>query len=153
MDVRGSVRTCVNLYSTFCSEFAIKQYFQVSFSGVEVGPFDGDVSWFSPGISYAWDQEYNTASLALIYHATSTSSEGDLRHLMVIIVSTTPDFTEKDSDFRSLHTWSSTERGMVNKVKESLIKSMPWNTKGTTAPHHPRGRLQLLHLHHRQGLQ
>ena len=95
---------------------------------------DGDVSWFSPGESYAWDQEYNMAALALVYHATSTSSEGDLRHLMETIVSTTPDFTEKYSDFRPPHTWSTTQQGMVKKVKELLIESMPWNRKGTTAP-------------------
>ena len=75
---------------------------------------DDDVTWFSIGESYAWDQEYKMAALALVYHATSTSSEVDLRHLMETIVSTTPDFTEKDSDFRPPHTWSTTEQGMVN---------------------------------------
>ena len=95
---------------------------------------DGDVSWFSSGESYAWDQEYNMAALALVYHATSTSSEADLKHLMKTIVSTTPDFTEKDSDFRPPRTWSTTEQSMVKKVKELLIESMPWDTKGTTAP-------------------
>ena len=69
----------------------------------------GDVPWFSPGESYAWDQEYTMAALALVYHATSTSSEGDLRQLMETIVSTTPDFTEKDSDFRPPRTWSTTD--------------------------------------------
>jgi hypothetical protein len=43
---------------------------------------DDDASWFSPGESYAWDQEYKMAALALVYHVTPTSSEGDLRHLM-----------------------------------------------------------------------
>ena len=85
---------------------------------------DGDVSWFSPGESHAWDQEYTMAALALVYHATSTSSEDDLKHLMGTIISTTPDFTEGDSDFRPPRTWSTTERGMVNKVKELLIESM-----------------------------
>ena len=75
------------------------------------------------------------AALALVYHATSTtSSEDDLRHFMETIVSTTPDFTEKDSDFRPPRTWSTTEHGMVKKVKELLIESMPWDRKGTTAP-------------------
>ena len=64
---------------------------------------DDDVHWFSPGESFAWDQEYNMAALALVYHATSTSSEGDLRYLMETIVSTTPDLTEKYSDFRPPH--------------------------------------------------
>jgi hypothetical protein len=95
---------------------------------------DDDVSWFSPGESYAWGQEHSVAALALVYHATLTSSVGDLRHLMETIVSTTPDLTEKDSDFRPPHTWSTTERGMVKKVKELLIESMPWDTKGSTAP-------------------
>ena len=74
------------------------------------------------------------AALALVYHATSTSSEGDLRHLVESIVSTTPDLAEEDSDFRPPRTWSTTEQGIVNKVKELLIESMPWDTKGTTAP-------------------
>ena len=81
----------------------------MGFFGIEVSPMDGDVSWFSPGESYAWDQEYNMAALALVYHATSTSSEGDFRHLMETIVSMTPDFTEKYSDFRPRHTWSTTD--------------------------------------------
>ena len=68
----------------------------------------GDVPWFSPGESYAWDHEYTMAALALVYHATSTSSDGDLRHLMETIVSTTPDFTDKGSDFRPPRT-STTE--------------------------------------------
>jgi hypothetical protein len=38
---------------------------QVGFSGIEVSPKDADVSWFSPGVSYAWDQEYTMAALAL----------------------------------------------------------------------------------------
>jgi hypothetical protein len=53
---------------------------------------------------------------------------------METIVSTTPNFTENDSDFRPPHTWSTTERGMVNKVKELLIESMPFDRKGTTTP-------------------
>jgi hypothetical protein len=68
-----------------------------------------DVSWFSPEESYAWDQECNMAALALVCHATSTSSEGDLRHHMETSFSTTPDFTEKDSYFRPRHTWSTTD--------------------------------------------
>jgi hypothetical protein len=86
------------------------------------------------------------AALALVYHDISTSSEGYLRHLT--IVSTTPDFTEKVSDFRPPHTWSTTEQGMVKKVKELLIESMPWDRKGHHRPHHPRWNPQLLHLHH-----
>jgi hypothetical protein len=46
---------------------------------------------------------------ALVFNATSTSSEDDLKHLMETIVSTTPNFTEKDSDFRPPHTWSTTD--------------------------------------------
>jgi hypothetical protein len=94
----------------------------------------GDVSWFSPGESFSSHQEYNMAALALVYHATSTSSEGDLRHLMESIVSTTPDLTEEDSDFRPPRTWSTTEQVMVKKVKELLIESMPWDRKGPTTP-------------------
>ena len=75
-----------------------------------------------PRIVHAWDQDYNVAALALVYHATSTSFEDDLRHFMETIVSTTPDFTEKDSDFRPPRTWSTTEQGMVMKVKELLIE-------------------------------
>jgi hypothetical protein len=53
---------------------------------------------------------------------------------METIVSTTSDFTEEDSDFRPPRTWSTTEQSMVKKVKELLRDSMPWDTKGTTAP-------------------
>jgi hypothetical protein len=74
------------------------------------------------------------AALALVSHATSTSAEGDLRHLMETIVSTTSDFAEEDSDFRPPRTWSTTEQSMVKKVKDLLRESMPWDTKGTTAP-------------------
>ncbi len=125
------MKTCVNLNRAFALNSLLQKYEQVGFSGIEVSPMDDDVPWFSPVESYAWDQEYNMAALALVYHATSTSSEADLKHLMETIVSTTPSFTEKDSDFRPPHTWSTTERGMVNKVKELLIESMPWDRKGT----------------------
>ena len=36
--------------------------------------------------------------------------------------------------------------GMVNKVKELPIESMPWKKKGHHHPHHPRGHPHLLHF-------
>jgi hypothetical protein len=88
---------------TFALNLLLQKYEQVGFFGIEVSPMDSDVSWFSSGESYGRDQDFNMAALALVYHATSTSSEGDLSHLMETIVSTTPNFTEKDSDFRPPH--------------------------------------------------
>ena len=53
---------------------------------------------------------------------------------METIVSTTPDLNEEDSDF-SRHTHgSTTERGMMNKVKELLVESIPWDRQGSTTP-------------------
>jgi len=94
---------------------------------------DGDVPWFSPGESYAWDQEYTMAALALVYFAMSTVSESALRLLMESIVSISPDYTEAH-EFRPPRTWNTTDQAIVKKVKEWLIDSMPWDTKGSTAP-------------------
>ena len=103
------MKMCESFNTIISLNSLLQKLKQVGFSGIEVSPMYGDVPWFSPGESYAWDHEYTMAALALVYHATSTSSEGDLRHLMETIVSTTPNFTEKDSDFRPPHTWSTTD--------------------------------------------
>ena len=77
--------------------------------GIEVSPIVGDVPWFSPVESYALFTHGTKHTTWPRYHATSTSSEGDLRHLMETIVSTTPNFTVKGSDFGPPHTWSTTD--------------------------------------------
>ena len=60
---------------------------------------DGDVSWFESGTSFAWDQEYIMAALALVHHATSTGSESSLMELMNKIVEISPGYTGQDGDF------------------------------------------------------
>jgi len=97
----GFLRKCVRIFTGHSLLIlCFKKYKQVGFSGIEVSPIDGDVC-----VVLAWGEPRMgpRKQHGRFYHATSTSSEGDLRHLMETIVSTTPDLTEKDSDF-SRHT-------------------------------------------------
>ena len=65
---RGREGFFVKMRENFNTIFSLKSFLQlhkqVGFSGIEVSPMDDDVSWFSPGESYAWDQEYKMAALA-----------------------------------------------------------------------------------------
>ena len=96
---------------------------------------DGDVSWFESGISVAWEQEYIMASLALVHHATSTGSEGDLRYLMSHRNHRLhePRLNKPEMFLISgRHARGTTEQGMVKEVKE-LIEFMP-DKKSTNGP-------------------
>jgi hypothetical protein len=80
----------------------------VSFIGAGFGPVIGHVSWFESDTSFAWDQEYITASLTLVHHATSTGSESSLLELRIIIVDISPGFMCQDGDFVPPISWTTT---------------------------------------------
>ena len=75
------------------------------------------------------------ASLALVHHAASTGSEkSSLLGLMNKIVEISPSYMGQDGDFAPPITWATTDRAAVNRVKELLVISAPWDTNGSTAP-------------------
>lgn len=102
--------------------------------GGPVSAIESDVSWFVSGTSYAPDQEYIMASLALIHYATSTFSESSLKELMFKLVGISPDFTGRLEDFIPPLTWTSTDQATVHQIKEFLVQSIVGDAKGTTAP-------------------
>ena len=74
------------------------------------------------------------ASLALIHYASSTFSESSLKALMNKLVDISSDFTGRVEDFIPPLTWASTDQATVHQIKELLVQSIVWDTKGTTAP-------------------
>ena len=74
------------------------------------------------------------ASLALIHYAASTCSKSSLKELMNKLVDISPDFSGWVQDFILPFTWTSTEQATVHQIKELLVQSIVWDTKGTTAP-------------------
>ena len=74
------------------------------------------------------------ASLALVHHAASTASESSLMELMHKIVVISPAYTGKDGDFIPPPTWGTTDRATVQRVKDLMVESIVWDTKGTTTP-------------------
>jgi len=93
-----------------------------------------DVMWFVSGTSYASEQEYIVASLALIHNVASTCSESSLKELMNKLVNISPDFTGRVEDFIPPLTWTSTDQATVHEIKELLVQFIVWDTKGSTAP-------------------
>ena len=93
-----------------------------------------EASWFVSGTSYASNQEYIMASLALIHYAASTCSKSSLKELMNKLVDISPDFSGWVQDFILPFTWTSTEQATVHQIKELLVQSIVWDTKVSTAP-------------------
>ncbi len=112
-------------------------------SGARISTQNDDVSWFESGTSFARDQEYIMASLALVHYATSNCSESSLMDLMKKIVDISPGYTGQDGDFVPPISWTTTDQASVKRVKELLMMSLPWDSK-----RHPRGHAQPLHQHH-----
>jgi len=102
--------------------------------GGGLSAIESDVSWFVSGTSHASDQECIMASLALIHYASSTFSESSLKALMNKLVEISPDFTGRVEDFIPPLTWATTDQATVHQIKELLVQSIVWDTKGTTAP-------------------
>ena len=50
------------------------------------------------------------------------------------VVDISPGYTGKDGAFEPPITWATTDRAAVNQVKELLLMSVPWDTKGSTDP-------------------
>jgi hypothetical protein len=103
-------------------------------SGAWISTLNDDVSWFESDTSFAWDQEDITASLTLVHHATSTGSESSLLELRITIVDISPGNMCQDGDFEPPITCTTTDEASVKLVKVLLMMSVPWDTKGGTAP-------------------
>lgn len=90
-------------------------------------------SWYPSAISTPTPAEYRVAALALVYHATSTGTEDALKELSSKIV-------HASSTYKSGGTWkppstsSTSERSIVDSMKEWVEVSTPKDHRGTISP-------------------
>ena len=88
---------------------------QASLSGARISTLNDDVSWFESGTSFACDQEYIMAALALVHCATSTGPESSLMELVKEIVDNPPGYTGQDGDFIPPITWATTDQAALKR--------------------------------------
>ena len=90
-------------------------------------------SWYPVNTSYATAAEYRIAALALVYHATSTGAEDAVKELMARIENSTPSYSP-DAAWKPPPEWSTTQRGIVESMRDWLEQATPNDTRGTISP-------------------